>query len=158
MTEAAIFQFCGTPNNVHLETHPGVLGPGRVYHSLASSQISRPTYQHPASSNEKLGSLSWAGPVNSSARGPPSSTNPPAAGVWLGSRRPRVSQWSACDSIKATGGIRIPPALFWVLICTQRPTCDAGGTGPKRGTPRAAVTCRARGNIPVGCWSFNARL
>lgn len=110
MTEAAIFQFCGTPNNVHLETHPGVLGPGRIYHSLASSQISRPTYQHPARSNEKLGSLSWAGPVDSSVRGPPSSTNPPAAGVWLGSHRPRVSQWSSCDSIKATGGIKIPTA------------------------------------------------
>lgn len=63
MTEAAIFQFCGTPNNGHLETHPGVLGPGRVSYSLASSQISRPTYRHPARSNEKLGSLSWARPV-----------------------------------------------------------------------------------------------
>lgn len=63
MTEAVIFQFCGTLSNAHLEAHPGALTPEQIYHSLVSSEIPRPTYKHSAGSDKKLGSLSCARPV-----------------------------------------------------------------------------------------------
>lgn len=53
MTEAVIFQFCGTLSNAHLEAHPGALTPEQIYHSLVSSEIPRPTYKHSAGSDEK---------------------------------------------------------------------------------------------------------